>query len=103
MSYLQSNILTESGIVTSRPCGLSNIMVGKDGTNDITAFTLYHGTDNSGRKVFPTAWTLGADQEGFEGLWSLGEDKIDCNQGLYAEWTCAGSSEVGFYFIEKEV
>ena len=103
MSYLQGKILTESGIVTSRPCGLANYLTGKDGTNDVTEFTLYHGTDNSGSKVFPTQWKLGADVEGPEGIWSLGKDKIDCNKGIYAEFTCAGSVEIGFYFIEKEV
>jgi len=103
VAYLQGKKLTASGIVTSKPCGLANILTGKDGTNDITAFSLFHGTDNTGSEVMPTVWKLGADQEGFEGLWSLGEDKIDCNGGLYAEFTCAGAAEIFFYFIEKEV
>jgi len=103
MAYLQSKKLTESGIVTSRPCGLGNILVGKDGSNDITAFSLYHGTDNSGSEVMPTIATIDSAQKGFEGFWSLGEDKVDCNKGIYAEWTCAGSAEIFFYFIEKEV
>lgn len=103
MAYLQGKILTESGIVTSNPCGLANIMVGKDGSNDITSFSLYHGTDNTGREIFPTVWTLDSDQVGFDGMWSLGSDKIDCNSGIYAEFTCAGAAEIGFYFLEKEV
>ncbi len=51
----------------------------------------------------PTIWKLSASQEGFEGLWSLGEDKVDCNAGLYAEFTCSGAVEIFFYFVEKEV
>lgn len=106
MAFLQRKKLTESGQVTSKACGLSNILVGKDGTNNITNFSLYEGTDNSGREVFPTIPKIDADSDGkrpFEGMWSLGEDKVDCNGGLYAEFTCSGSAEIFFYFIEKEV
>jgi len=103
MAYLQRKKLTSSGIVTSKPCGLATILVGKDGSNDVTAFSLYEGTDNTGKEVMPTIWKLSASQEGFEGLWSLGEDKVDCNAGLYAEFTCSGAVEIFFYFVEKEV
>ena len=103
MSYLQKKKLTESGLITSKPCGFANYMIGKDGTNDITEFTIYDGPDNTYEELFPTEWKIKASDEYPSGIWSLGQDKVDANKGLYAEWTCAGSSEIFFYFIEKEV
>ena len=103
MAWLQKTKLTSSGWVTQKAAGLANILVGKDGTNDITAFNVYNGINTDADELMPTVWKLDADQCGLEGLWGQGKDYIDAPNGIYVSFTCSGDAEIFVYFIEKEV
>ena len=103
MAWLQKKKLISPGSVTTRACGIANILIGKDGSNDVTAFTVYDCQDTNADEAMPTVWKLDADMCGLEGLWGQGKDYIDCPNGAYVDWTCAGNVEVFVYFIEKEV
>ena len=86
--------ITSSGAITSGAARITGFLWGLDGTNDITAATIYDGTDNTGRECVPTNG-FEADYKGLNG--AVGLD-IDCPNGIYAEFTCGGAAELIVYW-----
>ena len=86
--------IAASGQITPGPARLTGFLWGLDGTNDITSATIYDGTDNTGRECVPTNG-FEADYKGLNGATGL---SIDCQNGIYAEFTCAGAAELVVYW-----
>lgn len=86
--------IASSDVITSGPAILTGFLWGLDGTNDITSATIYDGTSNAGRECVPTNG-FEADYKGLNGAVGL---RIDCPNGIYAEFTCAGAAELIVYW-----
>jgi hypothetical protein len=89
-----SKILTADGLVFTGRCVIHGVLVGTDGTNDVTV-ALHNSLDNSGDKIIPSI-TIDAANDGYGGLLDL---NAGCNVGCYLDLTlAAGSCEVVVYF-----
>lgn len=86
--------LTADGLIFTGRCIVHGIMVGTDGTNDVTV-SLHNSVDNSGDKLHPT-FTVDASADGYGGI--MGMD-ADASTGCYLDLTIsAGTCEVTVYF-----
>lgn len=90
----QTKKLDSSGIVTRGPCVLTAFFVGMDGVNNITGFAIYNGIDNTGKEIVPSV-PFRANAMGYNGATGI---KIDCPDGIYVEWTTAGTAEIVIHF-----
>ena len=90
----QFKTLTSSGIIANGSAIMKGYLMGTDGTNDVSAFTIYDGTDNTGRKIVPTHGIVAANQ-GLNGATGL---NFDCPSGIYAEFTTSGTAELIVYY-----
>lgn len=89
-----SKVLTADGIVFTGRCVIHGIMVGTDGTNDVTV-ALHNSTDNSGTKIIPSI-TIDAANDGFGGIMNL---NAGCNTACFLDLTIsAGTCEVVVYY-----
>ena len=62
--------LTASGIAYTGPCELNVFLLGCDGVNDVTDFTIFDGTSATGKEIVPTA-DYEADYKGLNGAAEL--------------------------------
>ena len=91
--------LSASGIAYNGACDFYGWEVGTDGVNDITDLTIYDGTTNAGKEIVATS-DYEADYKGLNG--QMGPPcGVDCPNGIYVEFTCAGAAEVVVYFVAK--
>lgn len=82
--------LAGSGIAFTGSCKFHGFLLGCDGVNDITDLTVYDGVSAAGREIVPTS-DYEADYMGLNGVTGR---NIECSDGVYVEFTCAGTAEV---------
>lgn len=92
-----SRRLDASGVITTRPCELTGFLLGMDGTNDVNDLAIYNGHDNGGEEIIPTC-DYEADYKGLNGVTGI---RRDCADGMYLEFTCAGTAEVVVFYRSK--
>jgi hypothetical protein len=92
----QPKTIDSPGIVTSNPAVCTGVLIGMDGVNDITDLTAYANNAASGPEVLPTN-PYEADYKGLNGALNM---RVICNDGIYVDWTSAGSVEVTVHFYE---
>jgi hypothetical protein len=76
---------------------MKGYLIGTDGTNDVTAFTIYNGTDNTGNEIVPTH-TIDASAGGMNGVTLM---SADCPDGIYAEFTTSGTAELIVFYTNN--
>lgn len=88
-----SKKLSASGIAYTGSCKFHGFVLGCDGVNDITDLTIYDGLDATGDEIVPTS-DYEADYKGLNGVVGL---NVACSNGIYCEFTCAGTAEVSLF------
>ena len=89
--------ITSSGTITTGSAIMKGYLMGTDGTNDVSAFTIYDGTDNTGNEIVPTHG-ITAGNKGMNGATGL---NIDCVNGIYAEFTTSGTAELIVFYVNN--
>jgi len=86
---MQSIELAGNGIACVNPCFFRGLIVGTDGTNDVTV-EVFNSQDNTGETVYPKN-VVGKNAPPAMGI------AVWCNKGLYVEISGTGGSCVLYY------
>jgi len=89
--------ITSSGTITTGSAIMYGYLMGTDSTNDVSAFAIYDGTDNTGVEIVPTHGITAANK-GMNGATGL---EIDCPNGIYAEFTTSGAAELVVFYVNN--
>ena len=97
---LTTKELNAAGQITAQDSILGNVLVTGDTLNDITNLIVYRNSAASGEKVVKASKIPG-DADFFSGFMGASKGKIDCPDGIYVDFTCAGTATVIVHYKEK--
>ncbi len=79
MAWLTTGVLTGDGVAFAAPCHLGEIIIGTNGTNDVTVNAYDNASAASGKKLIPTFVQVGDSRYGGY----VCDAGVVCDNGIY--------------------